>query len=179
MTRNKELREFAERYKDDAGKKPGGRDDDDRPRIVDETDARVGTSTPSPLVAFPRKCKVHRTRIEGINYHCRECGSVFCLACINNVLLPEGRCMVCEAAVDISDEFRSLIDRAARHADTDAFTTSGQVTTIAPEIWHRFEELQLEEDIVDEIIDRLKYVPPEDRIKYLNAYFNDQEEPDD
>ncbi len=32
---------------------------------------------------------------------------------------------------------------------------------------------------LDEIIDRLKYVPPIDRLKYLDAFFNDEEERDD
>jgi hypothetical protein len=179
MPRDNDLREFTERYKDMPDKKLKRQEEDDQPRIVEETDTRDKSNPPSPVIAIPRKCKVHRTRIEGINYHCHECGSVFCLACITNVLLPEGKCMVCEAEVNISDEFRSLIDRTARQVDPDAFTMSGQVTTIAPEIWHRFEELQLDEDVVDEIIDRLKYVPPEDRMKFLNAYFNDQEENED
>jgi hypothetical protein len=179
MTRNKDLREFAERYKEEPGKKPGGPVKDEEPRIVEGTDPRAKTSTNSPVIAVPRKCKVHRTKIEGINYHCHECGSVFCLACIANVLMPEGKCMVCEATVTIDDEFRAIIERASRNVEPDAYILSGQVTTISPEIWRRFEELQLDEDVVDEVIDRLKYVPPEDRLKYLNAYFNDEEQDDD
>ncbi len=179
MTGNKELRDFAEQYRNVPGKNQAEREEDDPPRIVEETDAPKGADAMSKVPIVPRKCKVHRTRIEGINYTCRECGSVFCLACITNVLLPDGKCMVCEASVEINDEFRSLIDRATRHAETGIFAPGGQVTTIAPEIWRRFEELQLEEDIIDEVIDRLKYVPPEDRLKYLNAYFDDEEEHDD
>ena len=179
MTGNKELRVFAEQYRNAPGKKPGEPEEDEPPRIVEETDAPAGTGALPAEHIVPRKCKVHRTRIEGINYTCHECGSVFCLACITNVLLPDGRCMVCEAPVEINDEFRSLIGRATRHADTGLPAPRGQVTTIAPEIWRRFEELQLEEDVIDEVIDRLKYVPPEDRLKYLNAYFDDEEEPDD
>jgi hypothetical protein len=179
MTWNKELRDFAERYRNEPGRKPVEREEDDPPHIVEEIDAPAGTGAMPQGHIVPRKCKVHRTRIEGITYTCRDCGSVFCLACITNVLLPEGKCMVCDAPVEINDEFRSLIDRATHLADTGILAPSGQVTTIAPEIWRRFEELELEEDVVDEIIDRLKYVPPEDRLKYLDAYFNDEDEHDD
>lgn len=176
MTANKELRVFAEQYRDAPSKKPRDVEEDSPPRIVEETDAPAGKEVISQPRIVPRKCKVHRTKIEGINYTCYECNSVFCLACITNVLLPEGKCMVCEAAVNIDAEFRSLIDRATKAADAAIPELCGKVTTIAPEIWRRFEELELDEDVVDEVIDRLKYVPPEDRMKYLNAYFNDDEE---
>lgn len=173
MTRNKDLREFAERYKNEPGKAPGECKNDDGPRIVEGPSKTLDQERVAP--AF-RKCKVHRTRIEGINYHCHECGSVFCLACIANVLMPEGRCMVCEAPVIIDDEFRAIIQRATEDARPDPGIINGQVTTIAPEIWRRFEELELDDDIIDEVIDRLKYVPPDDRLKYLNAYFNENED---
>ncbi len=161
------------------GKEKGGRDEDGAPRIVDGCNTHAKTDIPPPAYTESRKCKVHRTKIEGINYTCRECSSVFCLICITNVLIPEGKCMVCEVPVEIDDEFRSIIDRMTRQADTSTLTPSGKVTIIAPEIWHKFEELGLEEDVIDEIIDRLKYVPPKDRLKYLDAYFNDEEEHDD
>jgi hypothetical protein len=178
MTRKNKSCDFGEQYKNVSRKLEEDLDGDDPPRIVEETDTPKGAGPVLPAHVVTRKCKVHRTKIEGINYTCRRCGSVFCLACITNVLLPDGKCMVCEAPFEIDDEFRSIIDRAARHTDTGPFTPGGQVTIIAPEIWRRFEELNLEEDVIDEIIDRLKYVSPKDRLKYLNAYFNDEEERD-
>ncbi len=179
MTGSKELRDFTEQYKDKPGEGSREPEEDDQPRIVEETEAPDGrAAVPAERIVI-RKCKVHRTKIEGLSYRCDKCGSVFCLACITNVLEPEGRCMVCEAPVEISDEFRSLIDRATRAVDPDAFSLRGQVTTLAPEVWHRFEQLELEEDVVDEIIDRLKYVPPEDRLKYIDAYFSEEDDHED
>ncbi len=118
MARKDESRDFGEQYKNASGKREGDPDGDDPPRIVEETDTFKGAGPALPAQAVSRKCKVHRTKIEGINYTCRKCSSVFCLACITNVLLPEAKCMVCQAPVEIDDEFRSLIDRAARNADT-------------------------------------------------------------
>jgi len=152
---------------------------DDQPRVVEEIDTPSKKDSHLMKQIVPRKCKVHRTRIEGLNYTCGKCGSVFCLACITNVLLPEEKCMICGTPVEISDEFRPIIDRATQHADAGMPVMDGKVIMIAPEIWQRFEELGLEEDVIDEVIDRLKYVPPEDRLKYINAYFNDMDEHDD
>nr|MDO8112244.1 B-box zinc finger protein [Candidatus Sigynarchaeota archaeon] len=138
-----------------------------------------GAATPDrPEKNPPILCKVHRARIEGLNYFCRKCGSVFCLACITNVLLPEGKCMVCNADLEISDEYRRLIERALRmvgpRVDGAEMEFPGMtVTTLAPEIWKRFDELQLDDDIIEEVIDKLKYIPPDDRLKYLDAYFGD------
>jgi hypothetical protein len=95
------------------------------------------------------------------------------------VLLPEGKCLVCEAPIEIAEEYRDIIDYAAGKDTSDHFIMSGQVTTIAPEIWRRFEELELEEDLVDEVFDRLKYIPSSDRLKYLDAYFRDDDENND
>ncbi|NMC06884.1 MAG: hypothetical protein GYA24_16820 [Candidatus Lokiarchaeota archaeon] len=172
MTLNKNLREFTERYKNSQAGEPEQREHDEGPRIVE---IKANTTDQGIQDAAFRKCKVHRTRIEGINYHCPGCGSVFCLACIANVLVPEERCMVCEAPVDIDDEFRAII-RGALGNVTDPGIMSGQVTIIAPEIWRRFEELELDEDIIDEVIDRLKHIPPADRMKYLDVYFDDTED---
>nr|MDO8113250.1 hypothetical protein [Candidatus Sigynarchaeota archaeon] len=137
-----------------------------------------GPATPEkPGENLPILCKVHRARIEGLNYFCRKCGSVFCLSCITNVLLPEGKCMVCNADLEISDEYRHLIERALsirpRVDGAEMEFPRMIVTMLAPEIWKRFEELQLDDDIIEEIIDKLKYIPPDDRLKYLDAYFED------
>ncbi|MEX2680396.1 MAG: hypothetical protein Q6373_002255 [Candidatus Sigynarchaeota archaeon] len=179
MKRNKSLRDLADQYKKKPGKEPDELNDDDQPRIVEEINPpeRHAASPAEPIVV--KKCKVHRTKIEGLSYRCDKCGSVFCLACIINVLQPERKCMVCDEPVEINDEYRSMIDRATRVVDPDTFTMSGKVTIIAPEIWRRFDELGLDEDVIDEVIDRLKYVPPEDRLKYINAYFNDEHEYED
>ncbi len=87
--------------------------------------------------------------------------------------------MVCHAPAEIDNEFRSIIDQMIKHNNTDTSALEGQVTIIAPEIWRRFEELGLEEEIIDEIIDRLKQIPPENRLKYLNTYFDDEKDDDD
>nr|MDO8084132.1 hypothetical protein [Candidatus Sigynarchaeum springense] len=179
MPRNKELRDFADRHKNEPGKEPGELAKDDEPRIVEEVDGPGGKAPLPPERIVVRNCKVHKTKIEGFSYRCDKCGSVFCLACITNVLEPERKCMVCEAPVTITEEYRSLINKAASGVDPDAFTLSGQVTTIAPEIWRRFEELELEDDLIDEVIDRLKYVPPEDRLKYIDAFFSEEDERED
>jgi len=135
-----------------------------------------GPTTPDkPGKNPPILCKVHHTRIEGLNYLCRKCGSVFCLSCITNVLLPESKCMVCNADLEISDEYRRLIERALsigpRVGEADVEFPGMILTTLAPEIWKRFEELQLDDDIIEEVIGKLKYIPPEDRLKYLDACF--------
>ncbi len=179
MPRDNEPRYFGEKYKKVSRRREGKPEEDDPPRIVEETNSSAGAGDMRSTHVESRKCKVHRTKIEGINYTCIKCGSVFCLTCIANVLLPERKCMVCETSLEISDEFRLIIEKFTRQADTGMLALNGKVTLISPEIWRRFEELELEEDVLDEVIDRLKYVPPEDRLKYLNAIFKDEEKRDD
>jgi len=144
-----------------------------------------GPTTPEkPGENPPLMCEIHHTRIEGLNYFCRKCGSVFCLSCIKNVLLPEGKCMVCNADLEISDGYLCLIERALSigpKVDGAGTEFPGMLlTTLAPEIWKRFEELQLDDDIIEEVIGKLKYIPPDDRLKFLDAYFgNDVDANDD
>lgn len=133
----------------------------------------------------PILCKVHQARIEGLNYFCHKCGSVFCLACIAEILLPEGKCVVCDASLEISEEFRCVIDQALSVRQgidgTDGLPKYSGITLtmLTPEVWKRLEELQLDDDIIEEVIDKLKYIPPDDRLKYLDAYFEDNLESND
>lgn len=128
---------------------------------------------PTPQIV--RKCKVHQAPIEGLSYVCPSCNSNFCLACITNVLLPEGRCMICNAVLTIEPETRRFIDRAMEinKMSHNSLLPDETITIISPEIWKRFDQLQLDDDIIEEVIGRMKHVPPEDRLKYLDAYFAD------
>ncbi len=91
--------------------------------------------------------------------------------------------MVCNADLEITDEYKRLIERALsispRIDRADMAFPGMTVTTLAPEIWKRFEELQLDDDIIEEVIDKLKYIPPDDRLKYLDVYFGDDLETND
>jgi len=89
--------------------------------------------------------------------------------------------MVCNAPLEIEPETRRLIDRSLEIGDMSSTEVlpDESITMLAPEIWKRFEELQLDDDIIEEVIDRMKYVPPEDRLKYLDAYFADTDMNDD
>ncbi|HME56066.1 MAG TPA: hypothetical protein VKM55_27940 [Candidatus Lokiarchaeia archaeon] len=140
-----------------------------------------GNQFETPVPRQVRKCTVHKAPIEGLSYICPSCNSIFCLACITNVLLPEGQCMVCNAPLEIEPETRRLIDRSLEIGDMSSTEVlpDESITMLAPEIWKRFEELQLDDDIIEEVIDRMKYVPPEDRLKYLDAYFADTDMNDD
>ena len=123
----------------------------------------------------PRKCKVHQAHIEGMSYVCPSCKSNFCMVCIENVLLPEGRCMICNAPLDIDQKIRALIDISikADRLPNNSVIHGETVTMLTPEIWKRFEELQLDHDIIEEVIGTLKNIPPAKRLKYLDTFFNE------
>ncbi|HME53199.1 MAG TPA: hypothetical protein VKM55_13335 [Candidatus Lokiarchaeia archaeon] len=129
----------------------------------------------SVVPSQPRKCTVHQAPIEGLSYVCPSCNSTFCMVCITNVLLPERQCMVCNSPLEIDQEVWKRIDKSVKVdiMSNDSLIHGDTVTILTPDIWKRLEELQLDQDVIEEIIDRLKGIPPADRLKYLNAYFAD------
>jgi len=154
--------------------KDKGPEGPDEPRIVEEAQIPGRKAVvPAERVAG-RTCKVHRTRIEGLGYFCPSCKSSYCTRCVQNVLLPERKCLVCGSPVEIADDLRAFAERAASVAGPEGHVPEGKVTMLAPEVLQRLEGLGLDEDVLDELIERLKYVPPEDRLKYLDAIFPDE-----
>jgi len=89
--------------------------------------------------------------------------------------------MICDAPLIINLEARRFIDRSIEISKMSnmALLPGETLTMITPEIWKRFEELQLSDEIIEEVIDRMKHVPPEDRLKYLDVYFADTDMNDD
>ena len=133
-----------------------------------------------PTSLQKQKCIVHEEQIKGLSYICPKCKSVFCSKCLNNIILYEEKCMVCGQELKDSKSIKWLQSRAAKYYTSNERGISGipkvNVTTLSDDIWDKFKELEISDDIIEELIDRLKYIPPEKRLQYIDTYFTVNEE---
>ena len=67
-----------------------------------------------------KKCVIHQVPMEGLNYICPKCNSIYCLVCIKNLLLSTEKCIVCDEPVLKDENFELLkhqLEPGARSAD--------------------------------------------------------------
>ncbi|MFX0102570.1 MAG: hypothetical protein ACFFCS_23590 [Candidatus Hodarchaeota archaeon] len=150
-----------------------------RPKYVPLNDNGNKGEKPEKSNASRKQCIIHQVPMEGLNYICPECNSIYCLSCIKNLLLSTEQCIVCEEPV-LKDEYFEIIKQELESGGNpnDAIPKIN-VTTIAPEVWKKIDQFQISEEIIDELLENLKYIPPDKRVRYLEIYFSPEEEFDD
>ena len=84
--------------------------------------------------------------------------------------------MICNTPLTIDAEARRFIDRSIQISKTSCteLLPGETLTMLTPEIWKRFDELHLSDDIIEEVIDRMKHVPPEDRLNMTRDFAQNQ-----
>ncbi len=115
------------------------------------------------------KCIVHKGPISGFSYSCKACGVIYCVKCVRHLAETNQACWNCGASLDIDEE------RARPEA---LIRDDAVVSVISEEVWNKIEQLGLQEDILDEVLGKLKTIPPQDRVAYLERTFPDDEEYD-
>ncbi|HME56280.1 MAG TPA: PKD domain-containing protein [Candidatus Lokiarchaeia archaeon] len=110
------------------------------------------------------KCVVHKGPITGFSYTCKNCGVPYCMDCYNHLIATSEKCWNCGQPLE---------------QQTDATVTKQEVTLFTTEVWNKIEALNLSDEIKDEIIEQLKYIPPGQRIQYLNETFGELNDSDD
>ncbi|MFX0102798.1 MAG: hypothetical protein ACFFCS_24735, partial [Candidatus Hodarchaeota archaeon] len=112
------------------------------------------------------KCLVHKGEIKGLSYTCSECDSVYCLECAKHLVKNGEACWTCKKPIIL--ETGNMVDNA------DAVPKM-EVTVFSKEIWDLLKSLDLNPVVHDEVIERLKYIPPAERRKYLEEMFPEVE----
>ncbi len=106
-----------------------------------------------------QRCVVHKGVITGFSYTCKNCGTVYCMECIKHLVNIQETCWTCKQPLDTSflkegDDFPKKL-----------------VSMFSTEIWQKLKDLDLNEEIFDEVLGKLKSLPPEIRLKYLDERF--------
>jgi hypothetical protein len=115
------------------------------------------------------RCIVHKGPISGFSYSCKSCGVVYCVKCMKHLAKTNQDCWNCGARLETDDE-QARPEAAARDET--------EVSVLSEDVWNRIEKLGLQEDILDEVLGKLKTLPPNDRMAYLERVFPDEEEYD-
>ncbi len=121
---------------------------------------------------LPRACKIHGEPISGISYKCERCKSDFCSKCIDLVLAGTGECMVCGEKIASMDQMKQLFNKTCA---TPPPVRKCDVTIFSDEVWTELDEMNLDEEIIDELLNQLKYVEPKNRVLYLKRCFEDMD----
>ena len=113
------------------------------------------------------KCIVHKGPISGFSYTCKSCGVPYCLECMKHLIDSGEGCWNCGEHLD--NTFQGVLSPTENTSKTVLTVFSLQVT-------QKLKELNLPEEIYEEVIERLKFIPPEQRIQYLEQTFPDKME---
>lgn len=118
-----------------------------------------------------QSCVVHKGPIEGLSYTCKTCGTVYCIRCVEHLMEHGEKCWNCQSVIEIdvkkpADIIKPVLKKAS-------------VSLFSDDVWKKINELHLDEEIYDEVIEQLKQVPPQQRIKYIEDKFRDIEKAED
>jgi hypothetical protein len=109
-----------------------------------------------------QRCVVHKGPITGFSYTCATCGTVYCMKCVRHLSEINESCWSCKQPLNVTSE----------DVEADDFP-SISVSAISPEVQQKLQKLDLSEEIIDEVLESLKSIAPDSRLKYLEDKFPD------
>ena len=119
------------------------------------------------LEKVTQKCVVHKGGISGLSYTCKMCGATYCMKCAKHLLANGEPCWLCQASIDFGESVeKEVIDNPTR-----SLVQKLAVTLFSDDVWRRLDQLQLEPEIFNEVIEDLKEIRPEQRLKHLEEIF--------
>nr|MDO8116387.1 hypothetical protein [Candidatus Sigynarchaeota archaeon] len=114
-------------------------------------------------------CIVHKGPVSGLNYKCQACGAVYCLDCAKHLVANHEACWNCGSGISFDEE--SLSTR--QETINSNLIPETTLSMFSKNIWLRMLELErtgaLEKSIFDEVLARLKEMPPDARLPFLNS----------
>ncbi|MFX0099991.1 MAG: DUF2341 domain-containing protein [Candidatus Hodarchaeota archaeon] len=112
------------------------------------------------------RCLVHKGEITGLSYTCKHCGAIYCIKCAKHLIKVGESCWTCKNPIpeQLSDD--EVVEK--------------NVTVLDEEVQEKIKQLMafgvIQEEFLDEFLGQLKEVPPQERLRHLEALPNYRED---
>ena len=112
-------------------------------------------------------CIAHGDNVSGVSFTCPKCKAVYCLEGVKNIMLETKRCISCATEIESMEEFKFFVSKnhlSKRLLSVKIMVGSsktGKMRSIGKNV---------EGSIKKEIVYKMKSVPREKRVKFLEIY---------